>query len=245
MDQSDRDTLFQVDHVSEDFAFTERVVEVFDDMVERSVPFYQEGIRGAARLLAGQLRPGDLVCDLGCATGTTLLQLSGLLKGSKLRYLGIDNSPAMLAKARLKSELFSRQDQIDFAQGDITAVDQPGTSAFLLNYTLQFIRPVQRPAFVARLFQNLRPGGILLLSEKTLLDHSSLNRRYIEIYHDFKRERGYSELEIANKREALENVLIPFTLAENKALLSQAGFSCVEVYCQWFNFCSMVALKDD
>ncbi len=245
MSDSSKDTLFDIDRIDQDFVFTDRVVEVFDDMVNRSVPFYHEAIQASAQLLAAHLRPDDLVVDLGCATGTTLLQLAGLLKELPLHFLGLDNSGAMLDKARLKAELFSKQEMISFILGDITQVDQPDTGAFLLNYTLQFIRPVQRPSFIRRLHANLRPGGILLLSEKTIVGHSGLNRRYIDIYHTFKRERGYSELEIAKKREALENVLIPFSIEENRALLREAGFSCVEVFFQWFNFCSLIAIKDD
>ncbi|MBC8208754.1 MAG: carboxy-S-adenosyl-L-methionine synthase CmoA [Desulfobulbaceae bacterium] len=245
MSDSAKDTLFHVNRIDRDFVFTDRVVEVFDDMVDRSVPFYQEVIKANAQLLAAHLNSGDLVVDLGCATGTTLLQLTGLLKNLQLRFLGLDNSPAMLDKARLKAELFSKQKLISFTLGDITKVNQPETGAFLLNYTLQFIRPPQRLAFVRRLHTNLRPGGVLMLSEKTIVNHSALNRHYIDIYHAFKRERGYSELEIANKREALENVLIPFSIEENKALLKEAGFSCVEVFFQWFNFSSLIAIKDD
>ena len=240
---SPTDRLYQVDTVPEDFDFNERVVEVFDDMLDRSIPFYQNVIRETSRLLAVYLEPGDTVCDLGCATGTTLLHLCKKLKGDGLSFVGIDSSPAMLAKARVKAEFYAAGGTVDFEQADITRLKRPGTGAFILNYTLQFIRPVLRPALIERLFANLRPGGLLIISEKTILADKRLNRSFIDIYHDFKREQGYSDLEIARKREALENILIPFSVEENREMLVQAGFEPVTTFFQWLNSSSFVAVK--
>lgn len=238
-----RDTLFAEKDVEEDFVFSERVVEVFDDMLDRSVPFYKEVINCSAQLLGSYLHSGDTVFDLGCSTGTTLLEFSRLLPDKGLNFVGIDTSPAMLEKARLKAELYRKQDTIRFLEEDITAMHHPGAGAFNLNYTLQFIRPLQRENFLAKLYESLRPGGILLLSEKIISHDQRLNREYIDIYHRFKKSKGYSELEIARKREALENVLIPFSIEENKAMLRKIGFTSVETYFQWFNFASIIAVK--
>lgn len=238
-----RDTLFADQDVQEDFVFNERVVEVFDDMLDRSVPFYREVISSSARLLDSVLHSGDTVYDLGCSTGTTLLEFARLLPDKGLAFVGIDTSSAMLEKARLKAELYRKQETIRFYEEDITAMHHPGAGAFVLNYTLQFIRPLKREAFLARLYESLRPGGILLLSEKVISHDQRLNREYIDIYHQFKKARGYSELEIARKREALENVLIPFSIEENRAMLKKVGFASVETYFQWFNFASMIAVK--
>lgn len=241
--RSPKDTLFQVDAVEEDFVFNERVVEVFDDMVDRSVPFYKQVIESSAQLLDRFLLNGDTVYDLGCATGSSLLELSRMLQQKQLKFVGIDNSVPMLEKARLKTELFSSQDRVSFLLEDITGFNHKGAGAIILNYTLQFIRPMLRETFLKRLFEHLRPGGILLISEKIINHDSRLNREYIEIYHQFKKARGYSELEIAKKREALENVLIPFSVEENKELLANSGFTSVETFFQWFNFCSIIAAK--
>ncbi len=242
-DQNNIDSLFNVDQISEDFVFNERVARVFDDMLDRSVPFYSEVILSIARVFRNLLANGVKVVDLGCATGATILKLSSLLEEKQLHYTGIDNSPPMLEQARLKAELFSKQDSLDFIRGDITQLQQPGTHAFILNYTLQFIRPLNREHFLKRLYDNLVPGGICILSEKTISRHPGLNRTYIDIYHQFKKERGYSELEIAKKREALENILIPCTMEENRTLLHAAGFVEVEPFFQWFNFVSFLAVK--
>jgi tRNA (cmo5U34)-methyltransferase len=243
MTGSTKDTLFNIESVEEDFVFNERVVEVFDDMLDRSIPFYRQVIDAQAQLLDGLLQQGDTVYDLGCATGTTLLEFSRLLEHKELRFVGIDNSAPMLDKARLKSELYSKQQSLSFALEDITAFDHQGAGGIILNYTLQFIRPLQRENFLQRLFHNLRPGGILLISEKVITHDRRLNREYIDIYYRFKKSRGYSELEIAKKREALENVLIPFTIEENKTMLKDSGFVSTETYFQWFNFTSLIAIK--
>ncbi len=238
-----KDSIFQVGAIEADFVFNERVAQVFDDMLDRSVPFYKEGIVSMARILETLLQDGDTVVDLGCATGSTLIQLSSLLATKQFRYTGIDNSSAMLDKAILKAELFSKQENLSFSHADIMELEQPDTSAFILNYTLQFIRPLHREKFLTRLFNNLRPGGICILSEKIISHHPGLNRTYIDIYHKFKKEKGYSELEIAKKREALENILIPCSLEENKSMLQSAGFVEVEPFFQWFNFVSFLAIK--
>lgn len=238
-----QDDLFQVDTIGEDFVFNDRVVEVFDDMLDRSIPHYGEVIRASARLLAAYLTAEDTVYDLGCSTGTTLLEFCRLLDDHGFSYVGIDSSPAMLEKARLKAELYRRKEQITFLQEDITAIRSQGAGAFILNYTLQFIRPLKREDFLTKLYAALRPGGILLVSEKTISHDSRLNREYIDIYHQFKKSRGYSELEIAKKREALENVLIPFSIEENLDMLRHVGFAPVQTYFQWFNFASLIAVK--
>ncbi len=237
------DRLYRVNSVPEDFDFNERVVEVFDDMLDRSIPFYQEVIKATALLLSLHLEKGDTVCDLGCATGTPLLEFTRLLKDENFRFIGIDSSPAMIEKARLKTELYSQEESISYYQADITELDMPQTGAFILNYTLQFIRPLQRQALIKRLYENLKPGGLLILSEKTICSDKRLNRSFIDIYHRFKRKRGYSELEIARKREALENILVPFTVKENRTLLHNTGFDPVTPFFQWFNFSSFVAVK--
>lgn len=240
-----RDTLFTDPAApGQDFQFSPKVAEVFDDMLERCVPLYHETIAMAASLLATTLRPDDLVYDLGCSTGTTLIELARRLPQRGLHFCGVDSSAAMVAKARLKAEAYSRQEQLRFIQADILEcpLDQPA-AAIILHYTLQFIRPLQRPDFLRRLHAALRPGGLLLVAEKTISHTPGFNRAFIDCYLDFKRRHGYSEIEITKKREALENVLVPFSTAENLELFRQAGFTEVEQFVQWFNFSGFVARK--
>ena len=237
------DNLYATGAVEEDFTFNDRVADVFDDMLDRSIPSYRTVIDGMAQLLACHLPPGSTLYDLGCSTGTTLLELARRLPDLDVQYIGIDNAPAMLAKARRKSAMFNKSEVLHFRQADITSCPLPQAAGIICNYTLQFLRPLTRQTFVQRVFDALPESGVFFLSEKTISHASRLNRDFIEIYHAFKKKQGYSELEIAAKREALENVLIPFSLEENIGLLREAGFAEIEPFFKWFNFTSLVALK--
>mgnify|MGYP001546287634 CR=1 FL=1 len=240
------DRLYRNGTVTADFTFNEQVAEVFDDMLDRSVPFYRTVIQTIAAMIRQMAEPGGTIVDLGCATGSTLVELARLLPEMEFNFVGIDNAPAMLDKARRKAEMFSKD--IRFEQQDITspALGQclDGANIILCNYTMQFIRPMLRQGFTRQLYQALPPGGLLFLSEKIISQHTILNRQFIDIYHGFKRDQGYSELEIAAKREALENVLIPFTVEENIELLRNAGFGAAEEFFRWVNFASFIALKE-
>ncbi len=239
------DSLYSSGGVTEDFSFNRGVAEVFDDMLDRSVPFYQTVIETTAEMIRGLAAPGSRVYDLGCSTGSTLLQLSRLLPDMKLHFIGIDNAPAMLDKARRKAAMFGKDSIIEFRNQDITNADLDNADIIICNYTMQFIRPPLRPAFINRLYQSLPNGGMLFLSEKVISHHGRLNRNFINLYHDFKRRQGYSELEIAAKREALENVLIPFSVQENIDMLTDNGFGSVEIFFRWINFVSFIALKEE
>lgn len=238
-----KDRLFHAKNVREDFRFNDQVAEVFDDMLNRSVPFYSAVIDSIAELLRRQVPPGSMVYDLGCSTGTTLLELSRRLPEMNFQYRGIDIAPAMIDKARRKAEMYSKSSLIRFTEADIMTASLPEARAVICNYTMQFIRPPSRPQFVRRIYDGLPPGGVLYVSEKIINHDKMLNRIFIDLYHGFKRRQGYSELEISAKREALENVLIPFSIEENLDLIRQAGFASAEPFFQWFNFASFVAVK--
>ncbi len=239
-----RDDIFKYSEMNREFQFDGIVADVFDDMLNRSVPCYRMVIEMMGAILDKFLLEGDRVYDLGCSTGETLVELARQLDRLNLDFTGIDNSPAMLSKARHKAEMFALASRIDFREADIVDLDISGAGAIIMNYTLQFIRPVNRQEFLARVYKALRPGGILILSEKVLSPAPDLNRAFIDFYLDFKRRNGYSETEISRKREALENVLIPFSVKENIDLLTEAGFTSHETFFQWFNFASIVAVKN-
>jgi tRNA (cmo5U34)-methyltransferase len=238
-----RDEIYRELPGDRDFRFDAQVAEVFDDMLDRSIPGYRSVIAMTGAILAQFLRPGDRVYDLGCSTGTTLVELADRLKHPGLKFTGLDNSPAMLAKARLKAEKAGLAELINFREADITSTSLEPAGAIIMNYTLQFIAPDQRQNFLNRLHQALRPGGVLILSEKTVSADPSLDQTFLEFYLDFKRANGYSETEIARKRQALEKVLIPFSLADNLRMLKMAGFASAEPFHQWFNFASLLAVK--
>ncbi len=228
----------------DDFRFTDKVAEVFDDMLGRSVPFYHETIAMTAQLLARFLKPGGRVYDLGCSTGNTLIELSRNLASLHLHFTGIDNSEAMINKAILKAEMYSKLDCVNFEVADIFNVQLLEPAAVIMNYTLQFIRPMLRQGFIKKICDTLPAGGVLIVSEKSVNHDPLFNRTFIQLYLDFKRQQGYSEIEISQKREALENVLIPFSDKENMDILRQAGFQHTDKFFQWFNFSSFVGVKD-
>jgi len=237
-----RDTLFQTPRTGEDFIFNDQVAEVFDDMVGRSVPLYSTVIDAIVRLVDNLNRPRPKIYDLGCSTGTTLIELARRLQHLEPVLIGVDRAPAMLDKARRKAARYGSSTRIIFEEGDLETHSLTGADVILCAYTLQFIRPIRRARTVQRLYQALDTGGLFIACEKVLAE-GPFHRRFIDIHHAFKRDQGYSDLEIAAKREALENVLVPFTVRENMELIRQAGFSHVETFCRWFNFAAFVALK--
>ncbi len=242
-----QDTLFQTINKSQDFAFDERVAEVFDDMVSRSVPFYHEIQRIQADLIMDFLpATGGVICDLGCSTGTTLAYLSGHPRcPADTRLLGYDNSEPMLAKAKQKLATQMAAGLVDLNLADLTGLQAlPPTDVVILNWALQFVRPIDREALLENVYSALNPGGILLLSEKVLAKDTFFNRLYIDHYLQFKKSQsGYTDAENQRKREALENVLVPYRLDENYTLLAKVGFKQMDTYFQWFNFACMMAVK--
>jgi tRNA (cmo5U34)-methyltransferase len=226
-----------------DFEFGPETAHVFDDMVDRSVPFYQEIQRMVCELAADFAAPGSTLYDLGCATGTTLLALDPLV-GPDVHFVGVDNAEAMLAEARRKLLGESSTRHIDFRLADLhegPVIED--ASVVLMVLTLQFIRPLHRARVLRRIADGLRENGCLILVEKLTLDSSLLNRLFINYYYAMKRRHGYSDIEIAQKREALENVLIPYRMGENVQLLREQGFRHVEEFFRWYNFSALIALK--
>jgi tRNA (cmo5U34)-methyltransferase len=226
-----------------DFNFGEKVASVFDDMLDRSVPFYREIQRMTVEMAADFASEGTNIYDLGCSTGTTLLNLGQNIH-RKVKFIGIDYSEDMLArcKQKLAEHHFSRGHELicaDLNQG----VHIENASVVVMVLTLQFIRPLNRDKLIGSILRGLNGNGCLILVEKVLGEDSVFNRLFIKYYYDFKKRNGYSELEIAQKREALENVLIPYKLLENRELLIREGFRYCDVFFKWYNFCGMVAVK--
>lgn len=230
----------------DDFIFDDDVADVFDDMLHRSIPCYEETQRQVAELAAHFLSGGGTIYDIGCSTGTTLTAISDLIHtaATSIRCVGLEPSPGMRARASAKFSANAHADRFALL-GD--TVEQrtslPDARVVTMLYTLQFVRPLCRQRAISMIFDSLPPGGALIMTEKILCEDHTLRRLYIDLYHDLKRRQGYTSTEISRKREALENVLIPFTEAENKSLLVHAGFEEVETFFRWYNFAGFIGVK--
>lgn len=238
-----RDDLFERQEEFGDFRFDRATATVFDDMVSRSVPFYHEIQRMTAELAADFAVEGTTLYDLGCSTGTTLIELDRKVAPG-VHFVGLDNSEEMLVKGREKLAESGLKRPCELRYADLhqeAGIENASVVVMLL--TLQFIRPLYRSQLIRKIYQGLREQGCLLLIEKITLEDSLLNRLYIQHYYDMKRRNGYSELEISRKREALENVLIPYRAEENRELLLSEGFRCCDEYFRWYNFTGLVAIK--
>jgi len=237
-----QDRLFQTPTDS-DFQFDSKTAAVFDDMIVRSVPLYKEIQRMTGEIAADFARPHTSLFDLGCATGTGLLALDPLIDPS-VRFVGVDSSEDMLAKARQKLAACPSGREVELLACDLhqTQVVE-NASVAVMNLTLQFIRPLYRERVVRNIIAGLHEQGCLILMEKLTLGDSLFNRLFIRYYYNLKKRQGYSESEITHKREALENVLIPYRPEENRELLNAAGFRHVEEFFRWYNFSGLVAVK--
>ncbi|MDO8907362.1 MAG: carboxy-S-adenosyl-L-methionine synthase CmoA [Pseudohongiella sp.] len=239
-----RDNIFASPQSRADFVFDDKVASVFSDMINRSVPGYATILSMIGVLAARYCNPGSRIYDLGCSLGGASLAMAHQIEHRDYELLAIDNSPAMTA--RLQALLKTPQSAdlpISVICDDVCDIDISNASVVVLNFTLQFIAPEKRDALIGTIADGLQPGGILILSEKIRFPAEPLNELFIDLYHEFKQAQGYSALEVAQKRAALENVLIPETIEAHKQRLQHAGFSSCDVWFQCFNFCSMVAVR--
>ena len=236
-----RDRLFK-NELGEKFSFSKEVASVFDDMLPRSVPYYNDNIALIAKLLNGR----RAICDLGCSTGNLLLFLAQNVSDIET-LCGVDNSAPMLEIAKAKADAYGAK--ITLINADILEFFVPNSTqkgafdAIIANYTMQFIRPQKRESLCKKICESLQKNGIFIMSEKLVSEDKWLDKRLIDIYHNFKAQNGYSKTEISKKREALENILIPFSQDENVAMLKNAGFRAVEVVFRFGNFATFIALK--
>lgn len=226
-----------------DFKFSANVAKVFDDMVNRSVPYYGEIQRMMAELAADHAKEGSDVYDLGCSTGTTMIGMNSMVNPN-IRFIGVDDSMEMLdkCKSKLVEVGFSRDYELRCADLN-KGVKVSNASVVVLCLTLQFVRPIYREQLLKSIYAGLNHEGVLILVEKILAEDSIFNRDFINYYYNYKRRNHYSELEISQKREALENVLVPYKLSENISLLRDLGFAHCEVFFKWYNFSGVIATK--
>ncbi len=226
--------------IKKQFEFDEEVAAVFDDMLERSVPFYKESQKITEFFVLKHLKDNSIMYDLGSSTASLLISISKKQE-CDAKLFGLDNSEAMLEQARKKSVALGAK--IELLNADILEYDYKQADVFVSNYTLQFIRPLVREELVKKIASSLNKDGIFIFSEKVISHHSKLNKDLIECYYDFKKEQGYSEYEIMQKREALENVLVPYSEDENIKMAKNCGFTHCEVVFRWANFATFIAIK--
>ena len=245
---SEKDMLFQglPDHTGDfakDFVFDEQVVRVFPDMIRRSVPGYGLVLHMSGLVARRYVQANSNVYDLGCSLGATTLAMRQAVSAPGVRFIAVDSSPEMIGQCRGRLGPEDGQAPVQCIQEDVCRLDISNSSMTVLNYTLQFIEPQQRLSLLSRITAGTRPGGVLLLSEKICFEQPVEQELQTELHHDFKRAQGYSELEIARKRNALERVLQPDTDATHRRRLLQAGWRNVVCCFQAFNFVTYLALR--
>ncbi|RKZ97584.1 MAG: carboxy-S-adenosyl-L-methionine synthase CmoA [Gammaproteobacteria bacterium] len=227
-----------------DFRFDERVVDVFPDMIQRSVPGYGTLISTIGVLAAKYAQANTHCYDLGCSLGAVTLSMRQRINQPGCDIIAIDNSPAMIERGQqlLKSDQSSTI-PVKLVCADIQDVAIENASVVVMNFTLQFIPLEQRLTLIKRIYEGLNHGCVLILSEKVAFDEEARQDFHVDSHHDFKRANGYSDMEISQKRSALENVLIPEMIATHQQRLKDAGFAFSDVWFQCFNFVSLVAVK--
>ena len=242
------DRVFATERLPTAFAFDDQVASVFEDMINRSVPGYSTIISMIGVLAERYCGAGSTIYDLGASLGGASFAVAQQLPHDDYRIIAIDNSEAMTSRLSAKlaalGELGGKEtSRIECRHEDLRDSKIEDASMVILNFTLQFIEPVAREALMRKIYDGMRPGGLLIISEKIQFPDPALNELFIDLYHRFNETQGYSKLEISQKRAALENVLIPETLTAHRERLNGAGFHSVDTWFQCFNFASMVAFK--
>lgn len=227
----------------QDFRFDDQVADVFPDMIQRSVPGYHTIIQTIGKLTAKYQQPDSLYYDLGCSLGAATLAMRRNLTAENCKIISVDNSRAMVERCERHLQSFRSDVPVDVQLADIRHIDISNAAVVVINFTLQFLPKTDRDQLIQQIYNGLKPGGLLILSEKFIHSQTTENELLIDLHHDFKRANGYSELEVSQKRTALENVMQPDTLQQHASRLSHAGFSQQTVWFQCFNFCSMLAIK--
>ena len=226
-----------------DFAFDETVAKVFPDMIRRSVPGY-ETIIALTGLLAEQYAQANSLCyDLGCSLGAATLAMRSRIQQPDCRIIAVDNADAMTRRCQQTVREAGAGIAVDVICADIQDVAVHNASVVVLNFTLQFIPPSERLGLMQHIYNGMQPGGALLLSEKIVFADAAEQQRMEALHIAFKKANGYSDLEISQKRSALENVLIPDTFEQHQQRLKSAGFSSVDVWFRCMNFVSLLAVK--
>lgn len=226
-----------------DFTFDKTVVEVFPDMIQRSVPGYSTIISTIEKLTEKFHQADSNLYDLGCSLGAATMSMRKAVTKDNCKVTGIDNSQAMVDKCRLHVKAYKSDVPVEITMADIMEYPLENASVVVMNFTLQFIPPEQRATLLAKIHQALKPGGVLILSEKLKWENAQINEVINDLHLDFKRANGYSELEISQKRSAIENVMKIDSEQTHLTRLNEVGFNSASIWYQCFNFASFIAIK--
>ena len=239
-----KDTLYAnpLDKIA-DFAFDQSVVDVFPDMIKRSVPGYLTIMHMIGQMAERYCQADTRCYDLGCSLGAATLAMRHRINAANAEIVAVDNAPDMIARCQQVVDADSGEVPVRLVQGDITEMAIEQASVCVLNFTLQFVPVEKRDALLQRIFDGMVPGGILVISEKLAFADADHNALMTEFHHYFKKTNGYSELEIAQKRNAIEHVLIPETFETHQQRLARIGYKGTELWFQCFNFASFIAFK--
>ena len=212
-------------------------------MIERSVPGYVTIVDTIGQLANKYATDGSNIYDLGCSLGAVSLSISRQIQSQDCTIVAVDNSQPMVERCKLHLKAFRAPSKIEVVCQDILQTSINNASVVVMNFTMQFIAPELRAQLVSSIYKGLKPGGILIVSEKLRHDTSDGNQLLIDLHHEFKRKNGYSELEISQKRTALEDIMLIDDFATHEKRLKEAGFDDIILWFQCFNFASMVAIK--
>ena len=205
-------------------------------MVERSVPGYRASLDLIAALAPPFLHTSPhLGYDLGCALGGSSMAMLAAVNNPNCRVIAVDNAAPML-RQMLRHTEERDETRITPLQADMQEVEFTAASLIVLHLTLQFIPVARRNRLLTRCGAALVPQGGLLLFEKT-----TATPLVAQAHLQFKANNGYSQLEITQKRQALEQVLTPESRAAHEERLRASGFSRVTCVFTALNFVGWLA----
>ena len=225
------------------FKFNSDVVKVFPDMISRSVPGYHSVLEIIDSVFAKFANTGSEIYDLGCSLGAASLMLAPRAEQVGSVIKAVDNSPAMIDRLRKELADYEFKHIIKPCLADICDISIANASFTVMNYTLQFVPPAERKNLLTSIYHGLEPGGGLFISEKIAGENESEELLLRELHENYKTSHGYSQLEIAQKRTSLENVLIPETLSLHFQRLREIGFKQIILCLRHLNFVSLLAVK--
>ena len=225
------------------FVFDRSVVDIFPDMIQRSVPGYQTIINHTGELADRFVQQNSYCYDLGCSLGASTLAIRERIEGRNARIFAVDNSQAMLDKLATILQTQPSDTDTQLITNDICDIQITNASLVVLNFTLQFVPLARRSELISNIYKGLNPNGCLIISEKLHFEPESLNTLLTELHHQFKRDQGYSDLEISQKRDAIDKVLMPESLSTHIQRLKDCGFKSASPWFQCYNFGSLIAIK--